>query len=85
MLCPCVGAVNVITGSVFSVPRSPAEDHAHADVVHLEGGLGGHEVAVEQLGERDGLEEQHVSLEGSEVDASPNVECRDVSAAARKV
>lgn len=58
----------------------PAKNHAHADVVHFESGFCGHEVTVEQLRERYGFEEQHVSLEGPEVDASSNVKCRDVPA-----
>ena len=73
-----MGTVCVRMNEWYDVTHPPAENHAHADVVHLESGFCGHEVAVEQLGERYGFEEQHVSLEGTEVDASSNVKCRDV-------
>ena len=61
----------------------PAEYHADGHVVHLESILLRQEVAVEQLGERDGLEQEHVSLEGPEVDAPADVEGGDVSEGGR--
>lgn len=35
---------------------------------------------IEQLGQGDGLEEQHIALKRAEVDTTANIKCADVSA-----
>jgi hypothetical protein len=46
----------------------------------LEGALLRKDVVIKELGQGDGLEEQHIALERAEVDSTANIECADVSA-----